>query len=1717
MKKLRLWTFTFLLAQTLFIAIEGHADSDRPSINANGMVRTVYFLPSDRPARSDRVAALRQLIKDAQQFYADEMHRHGFGGKTFTVETDNNGEPLIHQFNGKFTDEHYYNSPTYEVWREIREYFDEDDLQHVYFVAIDLRRELLEGGTACGIAGLSFYPAAGSMGFDPTGRIYLRNRDITTGEEVHGGFAIIPASGACFGLGVTAHELGHTFGLAHDFRKGRHSDYIMAGGTHNRLSRCAAEWLSVSRFFNTQSIFRNEPGEIQLLSLRTYSQDVLGIRFKVADPDGLHQAQLLVPDILNATGWGPYRLFDCKRLNGKTGTVETVVRTAELVDRITLQIIDVGGNITWATFPLRLAEISPSQNTLDVNNDGVVNILDLTPFVSRFGQRGQDPADVNKNGVIDIVDVLLVAAHMHALFQQAGEMFTEADVQQWLTHAKQLEVENEILKKGIVELERLLAVLTAVTVDIPDPNLRAAIETALRVSPGTPIVSSEMETLTRLEAGNANISDLTGLKHATNLIALNLWDNSITDISALSSLTNLKVIGLGGNSVTDISVVSGLTNLTSLHLPGNKISDASAVSGLTRLTYLNLSGTNIADISSLSNLTNLTELYLAWNNITDISVLSGLTNLTKLWAQNNSILDLSPLVTNTGLGSGDTVNVKGNPLSAQSIQIHIPALQSRGITVEFDNRIPPPPINTNGMVQGDVPFANEPFDVNNIPEPVPPPKEVRDFFDLDPFYQQWINIKGFPVIASANVSPYAVKESAWEIGQIIGHRSDILKALALNRGRYAIIAHNEVRSDLPEFRDAPLRFYYDVRQRGGGGLPTIFGSEDHTFSRSRSDAATHEMAHGIHIVVNRQIDPTFDNRLEKVYNAAMDKGLWQGSSLAINRWEYWAEGVTTWFHANPNSPIQTRDALKAYDPDLAELIVEIFGDYDWRYTPIQMRTHLPHLQGFNLQEAPRIEWPPGVVEAYEELRNPAIEERNEWVNLPPYDPSMLPHLNELRNRNQADRYSVDRTDILVANIIDAEILFYWVNPDGTETLHYRFPPKPWMIARFPCRVDDLLLAKDSTGRSIAVFQAKEKTGRALVVPTLHLITPGLSKVSGDNQAGEAGSVLANPFVIEVWDENLSVRKGISVTFTVTAGDGTLGVTRTTTDENGRAESTLTLGQNPGTNVVSVSAAGIEGMVTFTAVVEAAIDIPDANLRAALETILGKAEGDSITPSEMITLTRLEAQNANISDLTGLEFAINLVHLYLPQNSVSEISAVAGLTNLIELALWDNSISDISAIAGLSNLTGLHLGGNLITDLSPVAGLTRLTLLHLPGNPLKDVSVVSGLSRLTYLNLAGTNITDLSPVSGLTHLTTLPLQYNRVSDLSPLAANAGLGSGDEILLNGNPLSYSAINTHIPILQSRGVTVDFDNQAHPALLKISGNNQKGAALTSLSQPFVVEAQDENGSLLVGIPVTFAITAGGGTLSITTTRTDRNGRAQSTLTLGPNLGTNTVQVSAPSIRGLATFHAIADTELPLMTGDVNNDGLVNVLDLILIASSLGQSGQNDADINWDRVVSILDLVLAAGMFDGAVAAPAAQPQVPDILTAIEVQSWLTDARALEVSDPIVKRGFIVLEQLLVSLTPRETELLANYPNPFNPETWIPYRLAEDAFVTLTIYDGSGRVVRTLEVGHRIASAYENRSKAIYWDGRNDVSERVASDVYFYTLTAGDFSATRRMLILK
>ena len=205
-------------------------------------------------------------------------------------------------------------------------------------------------------------------------------------------------------------------------------------------------------------------------------------------------------------------------------------------------------------------------------------------------------------------------------------------------------------------------------------------------------------------------------------------------------------------------------------------------------------------------------------------------------------------------------------------------------------------------------------------------------------------------------------------------------------------------------------------------------------------------------------------------------------------------------------------------------------------------------------------------------------------------------------------------------------------------------------------------------------------------------------------------------------------------------------------------------------------------------------------------------------------------------------------------------------------------------------------------------------------------------------------------------------------------------------------------------------------------------------------------------------------------------------------------------------------------LPTGDVNRDGVVSILDLILIAQQLGRRvpANSPVDLNGDGVVSILDLILAARAI-GNTTAPAAPAIEAASIDPEMIEAWIAQARLKDDGSLAFKQGIENLERLLASLIPEETALLANYPNPFNPETWIPYQLAESAEVMLTIYDINGQLVRRLAVGHQAAGMYRSRSRAAYWDGRNQLGESVASGLYFYSLTADNFTATRRMLILK
>ena len=255
----------------------------------------------------------------------------------------------------------------------------------------------------------------------------------------------------------------------------------------------------------------------------------------------------------------------------------------------------------------------------------------------------------------------------------------------------------------------------------------------------------------------------------------------------------------------------------------------------------------------------------------------------------------------------------------------------------------------------------------------PVPESVRREFKLASFYQKFIDLDGLPVVGSTNVSDFALREAAWIVRRMLTNRADILHAMASNNVRLAVMAWNEFTTDVPEHSDLESRVYWDRRARGLGATPrrpAVSCAEENLLCfpgdpYSTENICIHEFSHAIHEMGMSRLDPTFDKRLRAAFQRAKDAGLWKGTYAATNPMEYWAEGAQSWFDNNRENDslhnhVNTRAELKEYDPALAKLCAEVFGDNPWRYQKPAARAPegRAHLAGYDASKAPRFKWRP---------------------------------------------------------------------------------------------------------------------------------------------------------------------------------------------------------------------------------------------------------------------------------------------------------------------------------------------------------------------------------------------------------------------------------------------------------------------------------------------------------------------------------------------------------------------------------------------------------------------------------------------------------------------------------------------------------------------------------------------------------------------------------------
>jgi hypothetical protein len=259
---------------------------------------------------------------------------------------------------------------------------------------------------------------------------------------------------------------------------------------------------------------------------------------------------------------------------------------------------------------------------------------------------------------------------------------------------------------------------------------------------------------------------------------------------------------------------------------------------------------------------------------------------------------------------------------------------------------------------------------------------MREKFALKPFYKKIRLVEEFPIVASEKVPDAALDEAAAVIHGMLGKRSDILKKLAENKCRLAIMGVAERTCDVPEHADLTPPAYWNKRARGLGATsqrPAVSCGEENLLHNAGDPYSTesimvHEFSHAIHQMAVVDLDTTFQNRLDKTYRSALAKGLWKKTYAATNSAEYWAEGVQSWFDTNRqndalHNDVDTREELQKYDPGLAKLCAEVFGENPWRYVRADhpSRQGEAHLKGLDRSKLGKFTWSEAETKAYEAL------------------------------------------------------------------------------------------------------------------------------------------------------------------------------------------------------------------------------------------------------------------------------------------------------------------------------------------------------------------------------------------------------------------------------------------------------------------------------------------------------------------------------------------------------------------------------------------------------------------------------------------------------------------------------------------------------------------------------------------------------------------------------
>ena len=579
------------------------------------------------------------------------------------------------------------------------------------------------------------------------------------------------------------------------------------------------------------------------------------------------------------------------------------------------------------------------------------------------------------------------------------------------------------------------------------------------------------------------------------------------------------------------------------------------------------------------------------------------------------------------------------------------------------------------------------------------------------------------------------------------------------------------------------------------------------------------------------------------------------------------------------------------------------------------------------------------------------------------------------------------------------------------------------------------------------------------------IPDALSVHSGNYQRGVLNTSLEKPLVVKVMDANDDPVKDVRVRFRVAQGTGRFSPRTVDTDAEGLAETTFTPTATRRISVVA-TVEGVDDTATFTVQTSRQVDadpkvlVAAANRPAMLWVDTGaiyalvQADIERFAPSvDNATNIAIGAGKVYWTEKTG-ESSGTINSADLDGSDVTELKVIQSVP--IGIAV-DAENSKLYWTNSRGRIQRANLNGSHIQNV----------MSNLPG-PM-DIALAGGNAYWTQ----GNGTLRFANLSG-------QVQIRDISTGADVPGSLAIANGKVYWTEMTGESSGTINS--ANLDGSGVTQLTSIKAVPVGIAVDKARSKLLWTNSRGR---VQRSNLDGSKVENI-------------------VDGLGRPGDMLI--PNsihISTTTTPSSPPASRSKY---------------DVNGDGSVDNIDVSFVALALDTDNAK-YDVNKDGTVNVQDLLEVVDNRDtGAVGAPTIVGNLK--LTALQVDRLQEQIDLLITTNdrsPAALWTLVYLQQLIATVRPEETQLLANYPNPFNPETWIPYELATDTNVKITIYNTQGVVIRTLALGHQRTGYYTDRPRAAYWDGRNAFGEQVASGIYFYQLETDDISSLRKMVILK